>query len=710
MRNLSLKQLQAVAAVARLGTMTRAAQELNVTSAALYARIRQLEEEAGLLLFDRTPTGLKPTDAGREMLWAIDSINTVLETCADKLQTLKGGSGGRVAMGVVSTAKYFTPQIIAGFVARFPAVEINLVVGNRGAMVEALRNYEIDYAIMGRPPRDFAIEAETFGAHPLVIIAAPNHRFSTRTNLTRADLAEESFLVREEGSGTRTVFEEFMSGIMIQRAKLGIDSGSNETIKQAVMAGLGIALISAHTVAAEVESGRMILLDVQGLPIRRDWYVVRRADKVLGPAAAAFWDFTVKEGGRKLPRLALSPAVSPVTAGVRGVNESGIVIIGAGQAGLQAAASLRESGFDGPVTMIGDEPILPYQRPPLSKAYLAGKVDAAGLFLRAREFYVEHRIDCETSSMAVSIDRGGRRIRLGDGREIAYDHLVLATGSRNRPLPVSGTELTGVYQLRSITDADRIQEAIGEARNIAIVGAGFIGLEFASICAARGLCVTVIEAADRPMARAVSEPVAAFFRETHEKAGIRFLFGSGVQAIEGRTGRVEALRLSDGTACPADLVLIGIGVLPNQELAAECGAPCRRRHRRRSCPRHRRSVDLGYRRLRQVSNTFRRAWRSARRIRPKRDRPGTLCRRPHRRTPGALRCRPVVLERSGRTQTANGWVAIARRCFGTAPDRRRLRGVPLSRCIPDRNRDGGFGDRAHGRPPDHRARPFTNAR
>lgn len=314
MRNLSLKQLQAVAAVARLGTMTRAAQELNVTSAALYARIRQLEEEAGLLLFDRTPTGLKPTDAGREMLWAIDSINTVLETCADKLQTLKGGSGGRVAMGVVSTAKYFTPQIIAGFVARFPAVEINLVVGNRGAMVEALRNYEIDFAIMGRPPRDFAIEAEMFGAHPLVIIAAPNHRFSTRTNLTRADLAEESLLVREEGSGTRTVFEEFMSGIMIQRAKLGIDSGSNETIKQAVMAGLGIALISAHTVAAEVESGRMILLDVQGLPIRRDWYVVRRADKVLGPAAAAFWDFTVKEGGRKLPRLALSPAVSPVTA------------------------------------------------------------------------------------------------------------------------------------------------------------------------------------------------------------------------------------------------------------------------------------------------------------------------------------------------------------------------------------------------------------
>ena len=125
------------------------------------------------MLFDRTPTGLKPTDAGREMLWAIDSINTVLETCADRLETLKGGSGGRVAMGVVSTAKYFAPEVIAGFVGLHPAVEINLTVGNRGDMVEALRNYEIDFAIMGRPPRDFAIEAEIFGPHPIVLIAEP---------------------------------------------------------------------------------------------------------------------------------------------------------------------------------------------------------------------------------------------------------------------------------------------------------------------------------------------------------------------------------------------------------------------------------------------------------------------------------------------------------------------------------------------------------
>jgi DNA-binding transcriptional LysR family regulator len=309
MRNLSLKQLQAVAAVARLGTMTRAAQELNVTSAALYARIRQLEEEAGLLLFDRTPTGLKPTDAGREMLWAIDSINTVLETCTDRLRTLKGGAGGRVTMGVVSTAKYFAPQVIAGFVRRHPGVEINLSVGNRGSTVEALRNYEIDFAIMGRPPRDFAIEAEIFGPHPLVLIAAPSNPLIGRKGLTRADLSEESFLVREEGSGTRTVFEEFMNGVIIKRARLGIDSGSNETIKQAVMAGLGIALLSAHTVAAEVESGRLVLLDVQGLPIRRDWYAVRRADKVLGPAAQAFWEYLMQDGARWLPGVDAAAAL-----------------------------------------------------------------------------------------------------------------------------------------------------------------------------------------------------------------------------------------------------------------------------------------------------------------------------------------------------------------------------------------------------------------
>lgn len=302
-RNLSLKQLHAVAAIARLGTMTRAAQELNVTPAALTARIKGLEDEIGLLLFDRTHAGLKPTDAGRELLWAIDSIGTVLETCTERLRTLRGGQGGRVSLGVVSTAKYFAPRIVGGFARAHPGVEIDLVVGNRGATVEALRDYRVDLALMGRPPRDFPIAAESFGPHPLVVIAAPDHRFAGRRGLTRTELAEEPFLVREYGSGTRTVFEEFMTGLLIRRARIGIDSGSNETIKQTVMAGLGVALISGHTVASEVADGRLVLLDVEGLPIRRDWFSVRRADKVLSPAGQAFWDFLVGEGAAWLPAL-----------------------------------------------------------------------------------------------------------------------------------------------------------------------------------------------------------------------------------------------------------------------------------------------------------------------------------------------------------------------------------------------------------------------
>jgi len=143
-----------------------------------------------------------------------------------------------------------------------------------------------------------------------VLIASPGHRLAGRRGLTREEIADESFLVREEGSGTRTVFEEFMNGVMIRRAKLGIDAGSNETLKQAVMANLGIALLSGHTVASEVASGRLVLLDVEGLPIRRDWYVVRRADKVLGPAAGAFWDHLVQEGGRFLPSLDAKPAAA----------------------------------------------------------------------------------------------------------------------------------------------------------------------------------------------------------------------------------------------------------------------------------------------------------------------------------------------------------------------------------------------------------------
>ena len=252
-----------------------------------------------------------------------------------------------------------------------------------------------------------------------------------------------------------------------------------------------------------------------------------------------------------------------------------IVIVGAGQAGFQAAASLREAGFSGSLTLVGEEAALPYQRPPLSKAYLAGKTDARGLLLRQESFFAEHRIDHRSGTRVTAIDRAERSLLLSDGDRLAYDHLILATGTRNRALPVQGADLAGVRQLRSLDDADALRSAIADSHRIVVVGAGFIGLEFAAVCAARGLSVTVIEAAERVMARAVSPETSEAFRTSHEEAGVTFLFGAGVTTLEGEAGRVAAVRTADGQSLPADLVLVGIGVVPNQELAAEAGLTVR---------------------------------------------------------------------------------------------------------------------------------------
>ncbi|GJD96309.1 NAD(P)/FAD-dependent oxidoreductase [Methylobacterium iners] len=248
-----------------------------------------------------------------------------------------------------------------------------------------------------------------------------------------------------------------------------------------------------------------------------------------------------------------------------------VVIVGAGQAGLQVAASLREAGYAGSVTLVGEEADLPYQRPPLSKAYLAGKTDAAGLALRAPGFFSEHRIEHRAGIRATAVDRARREVHVEGASPLPYEHLVLATGARVRPLPVPGADLEGVHALRSLADADRLKAALADAREIAIVGAGFIGLELAAICSARGLSVTVIEAAGRPMARAVSVDTGAFFRDAQAAAGVRFRFGAGVTAVEGEGGRAVALALADGDRLAADLVLVGIGVIPNEEIAGEAG-------------------------------------------------------------------------------------------------------------------------------------------
>lgn len=259
---------------------------------------------------------------------------------------------------------------------------------------------------------------------------------------------------------------------------------------------------------------------------------------------------------------------------MNGAEASGsddVVIVGAGQAGFQVAASLREGGFAGRILLIGDEAGLPYQRPPLSKAYLAGKSDRVALNLRAEAFFAQAGIDVLSGQTVAGIDRARRSVRLGNGEAVAYGHLVLATGARNRPLPVPGAELAGVLQLRSADHAEALKVRLTDVRRLVIVGAGFIGLEIAATASARGIDVTVLEATSRPMARALSETMSEFFRAIHEKAGVRLVFNTAVSRIHGEAGHATAVETADGRTFDAGLVVVGVGVLPNVELAAEAG-------------------------------------------------------------------------------------------------------------------------------------------
>lgn len=257
------------------------------------------------------------------------------------------------------------------------------------------------------------------------------------------------------------------------------------------------------------------------------------------------------------------------TASAAGLAE--IVIVGAGQGGFQAAMSLRDGGFQGRIRLIGDEPGLPYQRPPLSKAYLTGKSNRTSLDLRPAEFFAKFEIEVLPGRRIAAIDRTARQVRTTGGDSYGYDHLILATGTRNRPLPVPGIDLGGVCGLRTAADGDVLRPRLSEIRRMAIVGAGFIGLEVAAVAAAMGVEVTVFEAMERPMARALSPQMSAFFRQAHEAAGVRLLFGTTVQSLEGAGGKVSAVRTADGKIFETDFVLVGIGVVPNSELASEAG-------------------------------------------------------------------------------------------------------------------------------------------
>lgn len=256
------------------------------------------------------------------------------------------------------------------------------------------------------------------------------------------------------------------------------------------------------------------------------------------------------------------------------MSGDGLIIVGGSHAGLQIAASAREAGYAGAIRLVSEENSLPYQRPPLSKGFLLGKVPEAALPLRAEAFYRENAIEPLLGRRAVAIDRGAKSLLLQDGMRLPYDRLALATGARAKSLEVTGGALDGVLTLRTIDDARVIRARLSEIGSAVIIGGGFIGLEIAATLAALGKEVAVIEAQSRLLARAASAPLADFLAETHRRRGVRLLFRTTVTEIGGERQRVRWVRCSDGSVLPAELVIVGIGVAPDIDLAASAGLPC----------------------------------------------------------------------------------------------------------------------------------------
>ena len=301
MLHLTFRQLSVFEAVARHLSYSRAAQELHLTQPAVSMQIKQLEENVGLPLFEQLGKKTFLTEAGRELSHYSRIIAQQLAEAESVLGELKGLQRGKLKISVASTANYFAPQLLANFSQRFPTVTVSLDVTNRLTLLAQLANNEMDMAIMGQPPEGLDLVAESFMENPLVVIAPDKHLLATEKKIPLARLQSETFLVREPGSGTRIAMERFFSqhGALFQA---GMEMSSNEAIKQAVQAGLGLGILSLHTIGLELETKRLTVLDVNGFPIMRDWYVVHRKAKRLSTVAQTFKAFLLTEAKQILGR------------------------------------------------------------------------------------------------------------------------------------------------------------------------------------------------------------------------------------------------------------------------------------------------------------------------------------------------------------------------------------------------------------------------
>ena len=285
LKNVTLKQLRALAAVVRTGSVTAAAQQLNVSPPAVTLQMQLLQDQAGLPLVERAAGATTATEAGAEIIRAIERIEDILANCAAALSALAGTERGTVTVGVISTAKYFAPRVLGAFARARPGIDLRITIGNRADMIGGLQRYEIDLCVMGRPPEDLDVEAEIIGDHPHVIIAPPDHRLAHTANIDPRD-----------------AMERFFAGVGLT-PRIGMQIGSNETIKQAVIAGLGIAFLSGHTIDSALATNSLAILDVTGLPIIRQWCVVNLRTRRLMPAATAIRDFFIQEGANFLPTI-----------------------------------------------------------------------------------------------------------------------------------------------------------------------------------------------------------------------------------------------------------------------------------------------------------------------------------------------------------------------------------------------------------------------
>ncbi|HRO09966.1 MAG TPA: LysR family transcriptional regulator [Amaricoccus sp.] len=301
---ITFKQLRAFREVVDRGSLTAAAEVLGLSVPAVHAQLQSLRGFAGTEVLARGPDGRwAPTAEGEVMLATARAVQTALDVAMQRIASLRSGRQGRVALGVVSTAKYFAPYLVARLMRQFPTIDIELKVGNRGEIFAALAEGRLDLAITGWPPREPAVEAATLGPHPHVIVAAPGHPLAAGGNGDPAALVEETFLSREEGSGTRSLMIRFLDRVAEGRTIRTIEMGTNETIKQAVMAGLGIALISQHAVIEELRQGRLVALELEGLPIVRQWFLIHVAGQPLLPAADKVARAIVAMEGSFLPVL-----------------------------------------------------------------------------------------------------------------------------------------------------------------------------------------------------------------------------------------------------------------------------------------------------------------------------------------------------------------------------------------------------------------------